>query len=57
MSRHVYEGPAPAGPQQGEETVSTPSAAAKAHDDLALDLPSWDLLPAAEFVRRRPAGG
>jgi hypothetical protein len=26
-------------------------------DDLALELPAWDLLPAAEFVRRRPAGG
>jgi hypothetical protein len=25
-------------------------------DDLALELPAWDLLPAAEFVRRRPVG-
>lgn len=26
-------------------------------DDLAMKLPPWDLLPPAEFVRRRPAGG
>lgn len=26
-------------------------------DDLAMRLPPWDLLPPAEFVRRRPAGG
>lgn len=26
-------------------------------DDLAMRLPAWDLLPPAEFVRRRPAGG
>jgi hypothetical protein len=26
-------------------------------DDLAMTLPPWDLLPPAEFVRRRQAGG
>jgi hypothetical protein len=26
-------------------------------DDLAMKLPAWDLLPPAEFVRRRPTGG
>jgi hypothetical protein len=41
------------------ETREVPGrdAAAIAHDDLAMRLPDWDLLPVAEFVRRRPAGG
>jgi hypothetical protein len=40
-----------------EQKAQTPPVAPPAeHDDLALELPAWDLLPAAEFVRRRPAG-
>jgi len=56
MPRHVYD------PQQsGEPPVPSPNAtpdlATAAHDDLAMMLPAWDLLPPAEFVRRRPSGG
>lgn len=59
MSRHefmrpnvVEPGAAPVPP-----VPSAPTAAEAAHDDLAMRLPDWDLLPVAEFVRRRPAGG
>lgn len=36
--------------------ASGPPAKPADDEDLALELPAWDLLPAAEFVRRRPAG-
>jgi hypothetical protein len=51
----------PDGPRHAEHTPSrtdggrrgTVPDAAGPRDDLAMSLPSWDLLPPAEFVRRR----
>jgi hypothetical protein len=56
MSRHELEGNRAVEPAAaGDAPVR--DAAAMAHDDLAMRLPDWDLLPVAEFVRRRPASG
>lgn len=37
------------------EQQAAPAATAPGLDELALELPRWDLLPPAEFVRRAPA--
>jgi hypothetical protein len=37
------------------EQQAAPAAATPDHDELALELPRWDLLPPAEFVRRAAA--
>jgi hypothetical protein len=49
MSSHEFQRPV-----QPRETQDR-DAAESAHDDLAVRLPDWDLLPAAEFVRRARA--
>ncbi len=56
MSRHEFDADRAVEPASGHEPPVR-DAAAVAHDDLAVRLPDWDLLPVAEFVRRRPAGG
>jgi hypothetical protein len=56
MSRHEFMRPGVVEPAAAH-TPPAPTAAEVAHDDLAVRLPDWDLLPVAEFVRRRPAGG
>jgi hypothetical protein len=40
----------PTGPHRTEQPPKRPEP----RDDLAMALPPWDLLPPAEFVRRRP---
>jgi hypothetical protein len=49
----------PDGPNRTDQPVARHAMATPAtrQDDLAMALPPWDLLPPAEFVRRRPAGG
>lgn len=48
----------PAEPNRGGQHAAPEAARRQApRDDLAMRLPAWDLLPPAEFVRRRPAGG
>jgi hypothetical protein len=41
----------PDGPHRTEQPAPQ---ARERHEDLAMALPAWDLLPPAEFVRRRP---
>lgn len=50
MPDHPYDG-------QGRHEQRTGDPAPRdPRDDLALDLPDWDLVPAAEFVRRPTRG-